>query len=123
MTLTKRKIPKLNSYELSKEIEPAEASSFSDSVDQTNLTKIIIKGENIVNRALEPIVKIGNITVKFPQISLDQSSIIGYIDETPPEGATISLQYGFPNKSLEVQNTPRTELPEKFTIKKLEDKK
>src|SRR5687767_12013486 len=111
MTLTKRKIPKLNSYELSKEIEPAEALSFSDSVDQTNLTKIIIKGENIVNRALEPIVKIGNITVKFPQISLDQSSIIGYIDEAPPEGSTISLQYGFPNKSMEVQNTPRTELP------------
>lgn len=131
MTRTKSKLPKLNSYELSKEFDSDENRSFSTAdMDETTLMKIIIRGENIVHRALRPIVRIGNITVKYPNISLDEKSIVGYIDEIPPEGSEISLEYGAYSPGEEVADTDNTYpsgvnkaiLPEKFTINKLSNK-
>ncbi len=72
--------------------------------------RITIHGENIFMRAPEPTVRIGDVEVLYPRIQLDERSIVGYLTETPPEGAHIQLEY-------------RGEEPipasEPFTVKKL----
>jgi hypothetical protein len=56
-------------------------------------TRITIHGENIFMRALEPTVRVGELEVLYPEIQLDERSIVGYLTTIPPEGARIQLEY------------------------------
>jgi hypothetical protein len=55
--------------------------------------QITIHGQNIFMRALEPIVRVGNVEVLYPRIQPDERTIVGYLTKTPPEGARIELEY------------------------------
>lgn len=46
-----------------------------------------IHGKNIIIRALEPVVSIGDMLVRYPEIALDERRIIGFLTEMPEEGA------------------------------------
>lgn len=55
--------------------------------------KISIHGKNIFLRALEPIVRIGDMDVLYPRIEPDEQTIVGYVTDQPQEGSTITLEY------------------------------
>jgi hypothetical protein len=73
-------------------------------------TRITISGQNIFMRALEPIVRVGNVEVLYPRIQPDERTIVGYLTTAPPEGSHISLEY---------RGEAPTQMTDKFTIKKL----
>jgi len=56
--------------------------------------RITIHGKNIFQRALEPIIKVGDDIVQFPEIQPDEQTIIGYLTKIPKEGAPITFGYG-----------------------------
>lgn len=73
-------------------------------------TRITIHGTNIFMRALEPVVRVGDVEVLYPRIQPDERSIIGYLTTTPPEGARIEMAY---------RGQGSVAASETFTIKKL----
>ncbi len=95
----------LDSYEL-EEVEVP----LGDRNAMVRATRITIHGQNIFMRALEPIVRVGNVEVIYPRIQPDEKTIIGYMTTTPPEGAHIELEY---------RGQEPVRLPDPFTIKKL----
>lgn len=122
MTSNKKLIPELNSYDL-EEIEIT-----NDSGEKLKSLQITIHGNNIFHRALEPLVKVGNVTVSYPEIQLDEKTIIGNLEQTPAEGSEISIQYGgketttatdADTDAAQESGLAKAILPEPFTIKKL----
>ena len=79
MSTHKKLNPELYSYEL-EEIE-----SSNDFEDTSKRLKIIIHGANIIQRALEPVIKIGNITAKYPEVQPDEKTIVAYLENIPTE--------------------------------------
>jgi hypothetical protein len=73
-------------------------------------TRITIHGKNIFLRALEPVVRVGEIEALYPRIQSDERTITGYLVTRPPEGAHIQLIY---------RGQAPVHLIEPFTVKKL----
>ncbi|HEY0017462.1 MAG TPA: IPT/TIG domain-containing protein [Longimicrobium sp.] len=72
--------------------------------------RIVLRGSGFRIGALDPVIRVGDVVVRRFEISSDQRTIVGYVDEVPPEGAEISVEY--PSRG-------RAVLPEPFTISKL----
>ncbi|HKW06821.1 MAG TPA: hypothetical protein VJS19_04555 [Candidatus Dormibacteraeota bacterium] len=95
----------LDSYDL-EEVEV----SFDERKPPVRATRITIHGKNIFLRALEPVVRVGDVEVLYPRIQSDEQTIVGYLTRTPPEGARIELAY---------RGQESVAAAEAFTIKKL----
>ncbi len=95
----------LDSYDLEEVDVP-----FGERDAPVRATRITIHGTNIFMRALEPIVRVGDVQVLYPRIQPDEKTIVGYLTTTPPEGARIELAY---------RGQGSVAAAEPFTIKKL----
>jgi hypothetical protein len=122
MTSNKKLTPELHSYDL-EEIEIA-----NDSGETSKSLQLTIHGNNLFHRALEPIVKVGNVTVSYPEIQLDEKTIIGNLEQIPAEGSEISIEYDTKETTTATDadtdaapgsGVAKAILPEPFTIKKL----
>lgn len=78
----------LDSYEL-EEVQ----ARLGDVREPRTVIRITIRGKNIVMRALEPVVRINGVLVQYPEITLDEQAIVGFLTEVPKEGARIRLEY------------------------------
>ena len=56
--------------------------------------KITLRGRNFFERAMMPIIRMGNIRVQKYEISPDGSAIVCYLPDLPDEGSEISITYG-----------------------------
>lgn len=72
--------------------------------------RIVLRGSGFRIGAQDPVIRVGDVVVRRFEISSDQRTIVGYLDEVPPEGAEISVEY--PSRG-------RAVLPEPFTIERL----
>jgi hypothetical protein len=95
----------LDSYEL-EEVE----APLGEGNERVRATRITIHGENIFMRALEPVVRVGDVEVLYPRIQPDERTIVGYLTSAPPEGAQIQLEY---------RGQQPIKLAEPFTMKKV----
>jgi len=109
------KSPKLEGYEV--HLPPQTRKDASDLAAASDLSaaagqriRITLHGENFIERAMMPIIRIGNIRINDYQISPDGRTIVGFIDEMPEEGSAISIAYG----------NQRAEFLKGFSIKKSE---
>ena len=56
--------------------------------------KISLHGKNLFERAMMPIIRIGDIRVEKYEVTPDGCCIICYLSELPEDGAEISISYG-----------------------------
>jgi len=100
----------LESYSLERPDETDPRAVAAKAAGVPDPIKIIIKGQAFFIRAVDPTIMIGELELKDFEILSDLETIIGYLYETPTEGAIITLDYG--------AGVP-AEMPEPFTITKL----
>jgi len=101
-----RQLPlELDSYELEEVYAP-----WSTAEEPATVIRITLHGKNILVRALEPTVKIGDVLVQYPDIASDERRIIGFLVDTPKEGSPITLEFGGKHASG---------LDQTFTLRKL----
>lgn len=91
--------PKLEGYELDL-LPERERATFGPAAMARHRIRITLHGENFIERAMIPIIKIGDIYIKEYNISPDGRTITGFLDEMPEEGSVISVSYG--NQSAEL---------------------
>jgi hypothetical protein len=72
--------------------------------------RIVLRGSGFRIGAQDPVIRVGDVVVRRFEISSDQRTIVGYLDQVPPEGAEISVEY--PSRG-------RAVLPEPFTLDRL----
>ena len=97
--------PTLESYSI--EAPPAFRAPAAEGVSPpVREWKITLHGRNFFERAMMPIIRIGNIRVEKYEITPDGCCIVCYLQEMPEEGAEISISYG-PGTT--------TTLPERFS--------
>jgi hypothetical protein len=118
--------PTLDSYELDEK-----RLALAEGAETHKVIQITIHGKNLIMRALEPTIRIGNVTVQYPKIHPDERTVSGYLTEIPEEGSSIVLEYGNPLRTrVEATESAATEsipefrgpvatLKEPFTLKKL----
>jgi hypothetical protein len=115
-----RRLPlTLDSYELN-EVDVR----LGDARDISKVVRITIHGKNIFMRALEPIIKIGDVFVEYPEIQPDEQTVTGFLTKLPKEGSSITMAYGSQTtKSTDDRMEGAGELAalldEPFTIQKL----
>jgi len=97
--------PALDSYDL-EEVE----APLGEGKRMVKATKVTIHGRNIFQRALEPIVRIGDVEVLHPRIEPDEQTIVGYLTTVPADGTQIQLEY---------RGQEPVKLAEAFTMKKV----
>lgn len=56
--------------------------------------KIVLHGRNFFERAMMPIIRIGQVRVEKYEITPDGCCIVCYLQELPEEGAEVSITYG-----------------------------
>lgn len=78
--------------------------------EPAKVVRITIHGQNIIMRALEPVVRIGEVLVQYPEIALNERSIRGFLTQMPREGSPIRLEY---------EGRTVAEVKEHFTQRKL----
>ena len=106
MAIEHRKMPLvLESYELEEVHVP-----WGPEGKLTKVVRITLHGKNIFMRALEPIVRVGDIVVQYPEIQPDEQRIIGYLKEIPEDGAPITIGYG---------KQPQVRMKERFKTSKI----
>jgi len=89
MNIEHKKMPLvLESYELEEVLIP-----WGPERKVTKVIRITLHGKNIIAGAYEPVVKIGDVVVQYPQIQQDEQGIIGYLTTMPDDGAPIILEY------------------------------
>lgn len=120
--------PTLDSYELDEN-----HLALANRAEKSKVIHITIHGKNLIMRALEPTIRIGNVIVRYSKIHPDERTISGYITEIPEEGSSIVLEYGNPLNTHDVaaadsaaaeskpefSRVPVATLKEPFTLKKL----
>jgi hypothetical protein len=88
----------------------AVADTAGTAVTPTLPLRIVLRGSGFRIGAQDPVIRVGDVVARRFEISSDQRTIVGYLDEVPPEGAEISVEY--PSRG-------RAVLPEPFTIDRL----
>jgi hypothetical protein len=91
--------PKLEGYKVDL-LPETEKAAFGPAAMARHRIRITLHGENFIERAMIPIIKIGDIYIKEYNISPDGRTITGFLDEMPEEGSVISVSYG--NQSAEL---------------------
>lgn len=92
--------------------------------DTSKVLHITIHGKNLFMRALEPIVRIGDVVVEYPEIHSDEQTVTGFLTKLPEEGSSIILEYGAgttKSKDINIRDDGESvaKLKDPFTIKKL----
>lgn len=102
----------LDSYSLETTLpEGGDVSAAATSLEQTPL-RITLRGRWFKIGAIDPKIMIGNVELKDYETMSDESTIIGFLHEIPPEDSVISVDYG---------RGIRAELPERFSLSKLSE--
>ena len=88
--------------------QPAGAAGLSDALPSLPI-RITLRGSGFQIRARDPKIMIGDVQLMDYEILSDQTTIVGYLHELPPEGSIISIDYG---------RAGQAELPERFSLSK-----
>ncbi len=86
------------------------AANLSANASAPTPLRIVLRGRWFKITAADPKIMIGNVELRNYEISSDESSIVGFLDEIPEEGSIISIDYG---------RGIRAEMPEPFSLSKL----
>ena len=90
--------PKISGFSLEREETPSPSvrrgMAETAAPSENKPVKIILHGENFIERAMFPIIRIGDLRVKKCGIAPDGKSITCYFERMPEEGAEIFVGYG-----------------------------
>jgi hypothetical protein len=89
MAQHKQLFPELDSYDLQEVYAPVGPERKT-----VKAVQITLHGKNLVMRALEPVVRIGDVQARYPMIQPDERRIVGFLTDLPKERSPITLEYG-----------------------------